>query len=77
MNIIQTTKTTLYHEVEKIARNNIIKKLAKQGIDHHELRDSEFEELVADEIRILEHDSKKIIAATTFGLVTGILMGGI
>ena len=76
MNIIHTAKTTLHHEVEKIARNNIIKKLAKQGIDHHELRNSEFEELVADEIRILEHDSKRVIVGLIIGAALGAMMGG-
>ena len=76
MNIIQTAKTTLHHEIEKIARNNIIKKLAKQGIDHHNLRDSEFEELVADEIRILEHDSKRVAAGVGIGLILAVMTGG-
>ena len=76
MVLIDQAKTTLHHEVEKIARNNIIKKLAKQGIDHHELRDSDFEELVADEIRILEHDSKRVIVGLIIGAALGAMMGG-
>ena len=51
-------KNNLDTEVNKYARKNIIAKLQKQGIDHQQLADSDFEELLADEIEILKSDKK-------------------
>lgn len=75
MNIIKKAKTSFNHEIEKIARNNIIRKLEKQGIDQNELALSDLNELVADEIKILEADTKKVGAGVGIGIVLSMLIG--
>ncbi len=75
MNIINKAKTSFNHEFEKIARNNIIRKLEKQGIDHNELTSSDLNGLIADEIKILEADTKKVGAGIGIGIVLSMFLG--
>ena len=56
-------------EVYKQAKNRVIKKLEKQGVDSILLADKEFEELVTDEMEILKSETKKI------GIAAGISLG--
>jgi len=75
MNIIDQTKESFNTEFEKLARANIIRKLEKQGIDPDDLLSSEFNELVADEIKILESDTKKIGLGIGIGIALTMLTG--
>ena len=75
MKIINNAKSSFNHEIEKIAKNNIINKLKKQGIDHTNLMPSEFNELVNDEIKILENDTKKVGIGIGIGLAISLLTG--
>jgi hypothetical protein len=76
MNIINKTKETFNSEIIKIAQKNIIAKLTKQGINHHDLLPSEFNRLIEDEIKILEHDSKRVGAGIAIGLIIAAMTGG-
>lgn len=62
-------------EVQKYARKNIIKKLEDQGIDYHQLEDTDFNGLVADEIEILKSDTKKVGSGIAIGLAISLLTG--
>ena len=75
MNILNKAKDSLNNEIHKIARNNIIRKLKKQGIDHTQLSESDFHDLVADEAKILESDSKKVGVGIGIGLAISLLAG--
>jgi len=75
MSIINKTKETFNNEIEKIARTNVIQKLEKQGINHRELKLSDFNELVIVEIEILESDSKKVGLGIGIGLAISLLTG--
>lgn len=75
MNIINKAKSSFNHEFEKLARANIIRKLEKQGIDHNELATSELNVLIADEIKILESDTKKVGTGIGIGLVLSMFLG--
>jgi hypothetical protein len=75
MDLLRKTKDTFNNEFEKLARANIVRKLEKQGIDYRELDSSDFNELVADEIKILESDTKKVGAGIAIGIVASMLLG--
>lgn len=75
MSIIQKSKKTFNNEIEKIARTNVIEKLAKQGVDHRELKSDEFNGLVSVEIEILESDTKKVGLGIGIGLLISMLTG--
>ena len=75
MNIIDQTKESFNHEVNRLAINNIKRKLQKQGIDPDDLNSIEFNALVADEIQILESDSKKVGLGIGIGLAISLLTG--
>ena len=75
MSIIKTTKESFNTEFEKLARANIIRKLKKQGIDPKDLNTVEFNELITDEIKILESDSKKVGLGIGIGLAISLLTG--
>lgn len=68
-------KNTLDTEVNKYARKNIIAKLQKQGIDYQQLADSDFNDLLADEIEILKSDSKKVGAGIGIGILISLVTG--
>lgn len=73
--MLSETKKNFEEEVKKYARNNIIKKLEKQGLDYKQLEDSAFEDLVADEIEILKSDSKKVGAGIGIGILLSLVTG--
>ena len=75
MNIINQAKESFSREFEKLAKANIIRKLEKQGIDHNDLLPSDFNDLVADEIKILESDSKKVGMGIGIGIAITMLTG--
>lgn len=75
MNLIPQAKESFNTEFEKLAKANIIRKLEKQGIDYNALLASEFNELIADEIKILESDSKKIGLGIGIGIAITMLTG--
>lgn len=75
MNIIKKAKTSFNTEFKKLAKANIIRKLEKQGIDHNDLLSSEFNELIDDEIKILESDSKKVGIGIGIGVAITMLTG--
>ena len=69
------TKENFDLEVRKFAKNNIISKLEKQGIDHQQLDDKDFESLISDEIEILKSDSKKVGAGVGIGILISLVTG--
>ena len=75
MNLLNKTKQTFNHEIEKIARTNIKQKLQKQGIDYRDLEPYEFESLVEAEREILESDTKKVGLGIGIGLAISMLTG--
>ncbi|MCD6653571.1 MAG: hypothetical protein LT067_02215 [Sulfurovum sp.] len=75
MNILNNAKTSLNHKIEKLARNNIIRKLEKQGIDYNDLSAADLHGLIADEIKILENDTKKVGLGIGIGLAISMLTG--
>ena len=75
MSIIQQTKESFNHEVNRLATKNIKRKLQKQGIDPEDLNSVEFDALVADEVKILESDSKKVGLGIGIGLAISMLTG--
>ncbi len=75
MSIIQQTKDSFNHEVNRLATNNIRRKLQTQGIDSNDLNTAEFNALVSDEIKILESDSKKAGLGIGIGLAISLLTG--
>jgi len=75
MSIIKTTKESFNTEFEKLARANIIRKLKKQGIDPNDLNTIELNDLIVDEIKILESDSKKVGLGIGIGLAISLLTG--
>jgi len=75
MNIINKAKDSFNHEIEKIAKANIVRKLEKQGLNPNDLNTVEFNELVIDEIKILESDSKKVGVGIGIGLAISLLTG--
>ena len=62
-------------EVAKVARANIVRKLKKQGIEPESLLPSEFHELVADEAKILAHDTKKVGLGLGIGVALSLVFG--
>ena len=66
-------KKTFEIEVEIFARKNIISKLKEQGIDYLQLKKSDFNGLISDEIAILKSDSKKV--GVGIGIVLALLSG--
>ena len=75
MKTVRNIKSTLNHEVRKIARNNVIKKLEKQGLSYKDLTSYEFDELLADEVEILKSDTKKVSAGVGIGIMITMLTG--
>ncbi len=75
MSIIQQTKESFNYEVNRLATNNIRRKLQKQGMDPDDLNTAEFNALVADEVKILESDSKKVGLGIGIGLAISLLTG--
>jgi hypothetical protein len=73
--MFEATKKNFENEVQNFARNNIIRKLEKQGIDYKELSDDAFNDLIRDEIEILKSDSKKVGAGIGIGIVISLLTG--
>ena len=69
------TKKNFELEVNKFATKNIIKKLEDQGIDYKQLVDSDFNDLVADEIEILKRDSKKVGTGIGIGILFSLVTG--
>lgn len=69
------TKKSFEIEVAKYAKKNIISKLQKQGIDYQQLENSAFNDLVADEIKILKTDSKKVGVGIGIGILISLVTG--
>ena len=73
--MLSKIKKSVTEEIREFATKNIIKKLQKQGIDYKVLRDEDFEDLVSDEIKILQEDTKKIGLGIGIGLAISVLTG--
>lgn len=67
--MINKTLEQFNDEVYKQAKNRVIRKLEKQGVDSTFLAVKELEELVIDEMEILKSETKKI------GITAGISLG--
>ena len=75
MKTVRNIKSAVNHEVHKIARDNVIKKLEKQGLSYKDLTSYEFDELLADEVEILKSDTKKVSAGVGIGIMITMLTG--
>ena len=73
--MLSKIKTTFDDEIQTFAKNNIIKKLQKQGINYHNLANEDFDALIADEIEILKSDSKKVGVGVGIGLLLSLVTG--
>ena len=73
--MLSKLKESFDEEIQTYARNNIIKKLNKQGIDYKLLNDSDFNSLIADEIEILKSDSKKVGVGVGIGILLSLVTG--
>jgi len=63
--------------LHKIASNNVLKKLNKQGIQRTDIDDDKFSELITMEIDILKSDGKKVGAGIGVGIAISFLTGGL
>ena len=68
-------KESFDDEIYKYAEKNIIEKLKKQGVDHEELDNFDFDDLVASEVDILKSDTKKVGIGIGIGLLISTLTG--
>ena len=75
MNVLTEAKINFKHEINKIAKRNLIHKFERQGINYHNLPSSEFNELLNDEIEIIKHDSKNMGKGIGIGFVLSMLIG--
>jgi len=75
MKLYKQVKDEFISEIDKLATKNIIKKLQKQGIDHNDLNEDEFDGLVEDEKEILKSDSKKVGVGIAIGAAITLLTG--
>jgi len=73
--MLEETKKNFDIEVRRFARNSIIEKLKKQGIDYQQLNDDAFDDLVNDEIEILKADSKKVGVGIGIGILFSLVTG--
>ena len=73
--MLNETKKNFELEINKFATKNIIKKLKEQGIDYHQLEDTAFNDLVADEIEILKSDTKKVGTGIGIGILFSLVTG--
>ncbi len=73
--MLDKAKENFESEVNKYARRNIIVKLKKQGIDHTQVDDSDFDSLLAAEIEILKSDSKKVGMGIGIGILISLVTG--
>jgi len=73
--MLKETKKNFDIEVRRFARNSIIEKLEKQGIDYQQLNDDAFDDLVNDEIEILKADSKKVGVGIGIGILFSLVTG--
>lgn len=73
--MINEVKTKLNDGFEKVAKENIIKKLKENGIDYQTLSSEDFNELVKREKDILQHDAKKMGIGVGIGIGISLLLG--
>ncbi len=75
MSIVTTTKSSLNHEIKKVARTNVIQKLTQMGIDYNNITEIEFDAMVSAEAEGLKNDTKKVGLGIGIGLVISLLTG--
>jgi hypothetical protein len=75
MTFINEAKESFNREFHELATKNITRKLAKQGIDPHDLDPDEFSRLIDKEKELLESDTKKVGAGIGIGIVLSMLFG--
>jgi len=73
--MFNSIKNSIDEEVFKHAKNNIRKKLQKQGIDYKQLADDDLDSLVKDEMEILKTDTKKVGVGIGIGLLISLITG--
>jgi len=73
--MLNEVKQKLDNGFENVAKENIIKKLEKQGIDYKSLSQGDFDELVKREKDILQHDAKKMGIGVGIGIGLSLLFG--
>ncbi len=75
LNKLQKTKSNFKREIRKIAKDNLLKKLEKQGKSYDKLSMDKFDELLEDEIEILKSDTKKVGVGIGIGFLISMLTG--
>ncbi len=75
LNKLQKTKSNFKREIRKIAKDNLLKKLEKQGKSYDKLSMDKFDELLEDEIEILKSDTKKVGVGVGIGFLISMLTG--
>ena len=73
--MIKEIKNRLDSGFESVAKDNVIKKLEKEGIDYRDLPLNDFNDLVKREKEILEYDAKKIGTGIGIGIGISLLLG--
>jgi hypothetical protein len=64
-------------EINKVAKANVLKKLASGGVDYQIVPLQKLNELVEIEANILKADTKKVGAGIAIGIGISILSGGL
>ena len=73
--MIENVKQSFMKEIRQVARENVIKKLQKAGVEYTKLSIEEFETLIDAEIEILKSDTKKVGIGIGIGIVISMLTG--
>jgi hypothetical protein len=73
--MMNTTLERFNDEIYNQAKNRVIKKIEKQGIDITLLADKDLESLVMDEIEILKCETKKLGIAAGISIGISLLIG--
>lgn len=73
--MIENVKQSFIKEIRQVARENVIKKLQKAGVEYTKLSIEEFESLIDAEIDILKSDTKKVGIGIGIGIAISLLTG--
>ena len=75
--MLNTVQNEFDTNVRKMATNNVLKKLNKQGISRSQVDNTKFNKLVDMEIDIIKSDGKKVGSGIIVGLGISLLTGGL
>jgi len=68
-------KKNIKAEISTFARNNLDKRLQKQGLSLEDMSINEYETLLKDEIEMLTKDAKNVGAGIAIGFAISMLTG--